>query len=106
MPYRNLIVGTDGSATANRAVVQAAGLAIEHEARLVVVTAYEPHGDELVDKAGAPDELKWMLTDRSQAEELARSGKEAALAAGATKVSVQATESGRASCRERVPKQV
>lgn len=91
MPYKNVIVGTDGSVTANRAVVQAAGLAIEHEARLVVVTAYEPHGDELVNTAGAPEELKWMLTDRNQAEELARSGKEAALAAGAKRVTVQAT---------------
>jgi nucleotide-binding universal stress UspA family protein len=91
MSYKSVIVGTDGSATANRAVVQAAGLAIEHDARLVVVTAYEPHGDELVDKAGAPEDLKWMLTDRSQAEELARSGKQAALDAGAKKVTVQAT---------------
>ena len=91
MPYQNVVVGTDGSDTANRAVVQAAGLAVEHEARLIVVTAYEPHGDDLVDKAGAPDELKWMLTDRSQAEELARKGKEAALGAGAQRVTVQAT---------------
>ena len=91
MPYQNVVVGTDGSDTANRAVVQAAGLAIEHEARLVVVTAYEPQGDELVEKAGAPDELKWMLTDRSQAEELARKGKAAAVDAGAKRVTVQAT---------------
>ena len=91
MPYQNVVVGTDGSDTANRAVVQAAGLAVEHQARLVVVTAYEPHGDELVDKAGAPEELKWMLTDRSQAEALASKGKEAALAAGAKRVTVQAT---------------
>lgn len=91
MSYQNVIVGTDGSETANRAVRQAAGLAVEHGARLVVVTAYAPHGDGLVDSSGAPDELKWMLTDRSQAEELARKGKEAAQEAGAAKVTVQAS---------------
>ena len=92
MAYQNVIVGTDGSGTAERAVRQAAGLAVEHGARLVVVTAYEPHGDELVDKAGAPDELKWMLTDRVQAEELARRGKAIANEVGATSVSVQAID--------------
>lgn len=90
MAYQNVIVGTDGSATAERAVRQAADLAIEHGARLVVVTAYEPQGDVLVEKSGAPDELKWMLTDRVQAEELARRGKEAAVEAGVGSVSVQA----------------
>lgn len=91
MAYKNIIVGTDGSATAERAVVQAAGLAQQHGARLIVVTAYEPHGDELARSSDAPDDLRWMLTDRNQAEELARHGKEAALQAGADKVTVQAT---------------
>lgn len=90
MAYRNVIVGTDGSATAGRAVRQAAELALEHDARLVIVTAYEPSGDELVESSGAPNELKWMLTDRVQAEELARSGKAVAAEVGVSSVSVQA----------------
>lgn len=90
MAYQSVIVGTDGSETAERAVRQAAALAVEHDGRLVIVTAYEPHGDELVEKAGAPDELKWMLTDRVQAEELARRGQALAGEQGATRVTVQA----------------
>ena len=56
----------------------------------LVVTAYEPQGDALVDRAGAPDELRWMLTDRQQAEELARARRAIAAEAGATTVTVQA----------------
>ena len=90
MGYQNVIVGTDGSATAERAVRKAATLAKQHDARLVVVTAYEPHGDELARSAEAPDDLRWMLTDRNQAEEFARQGKAAAVEAGADRVTVQA----------------
>ena len=90
MGYGTVVVGTDGSATAQRAVLQASQLAADHGARLVVVTAYEPQGDALVDTSGAPKELQWMLTDRVQAEELARGGREIAKEAGVAKVSVQA----------------
>jgi nucleotide-binding universal stress UspA family protein len=90
MGYQNVVVGTDGSETAGRAVAHAAALAAQHSARLIVVTAYEPHGDELVDTSGAPEELKWMLTDREQAEELARKAKDVAIDAGATHSTVQA----------------
>jgi nucleotide-binding universal stress UspA family protein len=88
--YQSVVVGTDGSPTASRAVREAAGLAAQHGARLVIVTAYEPHGDELVETSGAPSDLKWMLTDREQAEELARSGRGIATEAGANRVTVQA----------------
>ena len=90
MGYGTVVVGTDGSTTAQRAVRQASELAADHGARLVVVTAYEPQGDALVDSSGAPKELQWMLTDRVQAEELARTGKEIAGEAGVKRVSVQA----------------
>lgn len=90
MGYTAVVVGTDGSATAGRAVRQAAGLAADHGARLVIVTAYEPQGDELVDTSGAPRELRWMLTDRAQAEELARSGHKVATEVGATRITAQA----------------
>jgi len=91
MTYQSVVVGTDGSATAERAVRQASALAADHGARLVVVTAYEPQGDALVESSGAPRDLRWMLTDRVQAEELARHGKAIAVEAGVAKVSVQAT---------------
>jgi nucleotide-binding universal stress UspA family protein len=88
--YGTVVVGTDGSPTASRAVRQASQLAADHGARLVVVTAYEPQGDALVDTAGAPKELQWMLTDKVQAEELAGSGRAVAKEAGVERVSVQA----------------
>jgi len=90
MGYQNVVVGTDGSATAERAVRHAAGLAADNEARLVIVTAYEPQGDTLAESTAAPSELRWMLTDRSQAEELARHGAGLAKEAGAPRISVQA----------------
>ena len=90
MSYKTVVVGTDGSDTAQRAVGEAARLAADHGARLVVVTAYEPTGDELVETSGAPSDLKWMLTDRVQAEELTRAGREAAHEAGVARVSAQA----------------
>ncbi len=91
MAYKTVVVGTDGSPTAQRAVGVAAQLAAVHGARLVIVTAYEPTGDELVETSGAPSDLKWMLTDRVQAEALTRAGREIASEAGVTRVTAQAT---------------
>jgi nucleotide-binding universal stress UspA family protein len=91
MTYKNLVVGTDGSATAELAVRHAGQIAVNYGARLVVVTAYEPHGDELVDKEReAPDDIKWALTDRVQAEEKARKGRTIAQEVGAKGVVAQA----------------
>lgn len=91
MPYANVVVGTDGSETAERAVREAGSLAKDHGARLVVVTAYEPHDDQLVKETeGVPDDIRWTLTDRVQAEERAIRGREIASAQGATKIVTQA----------------
>ena len=90
MGYQSVVVGTDGSTTAEKAVREAGGLAAESGARLVVVTAYEPHGDVLAESQVAPKDLRWMLTDRSQAEELARRSAAAAKGEGAPRVTVQA----------------
>jgi nucleotide-binding universal stress UspA family protein len=91
--YRNLVVGTDGSATAEQAVRHAAQLAGETGARLVVVTAYtsDPHADRSVSDR-VPDDIRFLLEDRNQAEERARHGRELAHAAGATDVVVQTAE--------------
>ena len=91
--YRNLVVGTDGSETAERAVRHAARLAAATNARLVIVTAFVP--DPHVDAPSAtnvPDELRWMLADRSQAEERARHGREVAKREGAGEVVIQTSE--------------
>ena len=76
MSYSSIVVGTDGSETAERAVRHAGQLALDHGARLVIVTAYEPHQDHLVKESeGVPDDIRWTLTDRAQAEELAVHGR-------------------------------
>ncbi|CAN5606105.1 universal stress protein [soil metagenome] len=92
MGYRNVVVGTDGSETAELAVRHAGRLAASAGARLVVVTAFEPHNDQVAKESKAPDDLRWMLTDRSMAEEKARKGRALAREEGATDVVVQAVE--------------
>jgi nucleotide-binding universal stress UspA family protein len=91
MPYKNVIVGTDGSETAERAVREASELARDNGARLVIVTAYEPHDDQLVKESeGVPDDIRWTLTDRVQAETRASHGREIAQGIGLKGVVAQA----------------
>jgi nucleotide-binding universal stress UspA family protein len=94
MGYRSIIVGTDGSVTAERAVRQAAALAADEGARLIVVSAYLPTGGRppSAEAERVPDELRYTLTDRVQTEELAERGRAIAKDAGVTKVVVQALE--------------
>ena len=94
MGYRSIVVGTDGSPTAERAVQQAAGLAADEGARLVVVSAYQ-QGERRVSRADVdqvPDDIRHTLTDRAQTEELAERGRTIAREAGVAKVVVQALE--------------
>lgn len=92
MIYKNVVVGTDGSATAERAVQHAGALAADHAARLIVVTAYEPQPANVAVQSAVPDDIRWMLTDRTQADATARKGKTIAGEAGAKQVVVQAVE--------------
>ena len=90
MTYRTIIVGTDGSASAVRAVGQAIELAAADSARLVVVTAFEHHDSSTDDRV--PEDARWMLTDRNDAERHARHGRQLAKEAGVTDVVVQALD--------------
>ena len=77
MSYRNVLVGTDGSASAERAVEHAAAIARAFGARLTILTAFSPHAAQDIQRAQseAPAELRWMLTDAAQAEDKAVAGK-------------------------------
>ncbi|HVE95148.1 MAG TPA: universal stress protein [Acidimicrobiales bacterium] len=93
MGYRNIVVGTDGSPTAEIAVRHAAGLAKAFGARLTVVTAYAhdavkegKHVEEL------PADLRWMATDVNQAEGKAQHGKRLARELGVKDVVVHVGE--------------
>jgi nucleotide-binding universal stress UspA family protein len=80
--YENVVVGSDGSATAELAVQCAAEVAAEHGARLVIVTAYKPRGNEMALQSTVPDDVRWALSDVNQAEERVRHGRQLAVAAG------------------------
>lgn len=92
MTYASIVVGTDGSVTASRAVAQAATLAAAEGARLVIVTAYTPGKGAAagIDPDKVPEDIRFALTDRVQAEQLGASGRVAARDAGVEKVVVQA----------------
>ncbi|MBI2710623.1 MAG: universal stress protein [Actinobacteria bacterium] len=92
MSQRTVVVGTDGSRTAEEAVRHAARIAAEHDAKLVVVTAYERHRTQEDGIDRTPGELRWLLTDPAQAEGRAEAGRDIALAEGATRVAVRAVE--------------
>ncbi|MGK2948145.1 MAG: universal stress protein [Acidimicrobiales bacterium] len=94
MGYSSVVVGTDGSTTAEQAVREAAEVAAADGARLVVVTAYVPgeaRGPE-VEADDVPADIRYTLTERVQAEELAEAGRTLARTAGVDKVVVQALE--------------
>ncbi|MDZ7676435.1 MAG: universal stress protein [Acidimicrobiales bacterium] len=86
MAYRTIVVGTDGSDPATRAVRQAARLAAADDAHLVVVTAFERHDGDGDDE---PADVRWMLTDSNQAETHARAARETAHGLGVRDVVVQ-----------------
>jgi nucleotide-binding universal stress UspA family protein len=92
MTYGSVVVGTDGSATAARAVTEAATLSAADGARLVIVTAYTPGEGSAqdVEVDAVPVDLRFTLTDRVQAEQLASHGREIAKSARVAKVVVQA----------------
>jgi nucleotide-binding universal stress UspA family protein len=90
--YRGVVVGTDGSATAELAVRHAAGLAHAFGARLIVVTAYA--GEMLSDRQRdeVPADLRWRVTGASGAEDLAGRARTLATEAGVADVQVRVAE--------------
>ena len=99
--YRGILVGTDGSDTATRAVEMAAGLAAALGITPLIVCAYEPPSEEELErlrsdpndpvlqwKAGrtereTPPEFRWRIAAASQAEDILERAAEHAAKAGA-----------------------
>ncbi|MDP1820697.1 MAG: universal stress protein [Acidimicrobiales bacterium] len=91
MTYASIVVGTDGSPTAERAVARAGALSAIDGARVIIVTAYTPGSSDMSAVMDTvPADIRHTLTDRVQAEELAQRGRSIAKEAGAPKVVVQA----------------
>lgn len=78
--YHRVLVGTDGSETATKAVVAAGALAATHGAQLVVMTAFSPKLSRraLDDFAKCPDEHRWKMSPGTMAETTARDAARAA----------------------------
>ncbi len=80
-PYRHILVGTDGSATAGDAVRHAAQLAVACNARLTVMSAYVRRESSA---GGLSDDEAWMVTDAAGANDHVLAGQAIAKQAGAT----------------------
>lgn len=94
--YENIVVGTDGSMTASKAVGRAADLAVTASATLVIVSAFRPVPPERLrnERTGAPEELAYMVNAREDVDHILSTAKKNAESRGATKVRVEAVDSG------------
>jgi nucleotide-binding universal stress UspA family protein len=107
--YRSILVGTDGSPTAMRAVDMASALAAKLDIRPTVVCAYQPPTEQELKAMRAdpddpvaqwsasktsrdtPDEFKWRIADASKAEDILERASEHAAKQG-VEANVRAVE--------------
>ena len=64
--FDSMVVGTDGSETANEAVRQATDLAKRLDATIHLVSAYEPVSEGRLrdERSQVPDDVQWMVNPR------------------------------------------
>ncbi|HVA43440.1 MAG TPA: universal stress protein [Acidimicrobiales bacterium] len=84
MTWSRILVGTDGTERAGRAVAHAASLAAAVSAELTIVTAYGSSGTSQAE--AAPADLAWAATAAAGAEDVAYRAADSARSAGAPKV--------------------
>ena len=74
--FSSIVVGTDGSSTAQEAVRQAADLAKRLDALIYIVSAYEPvsEGRLREERQQIPEDLQWMVNPREDVEEALKEG--------------------------------
>ena len=85
-----IVVGTDGSPTADRAVTKAAALAQAVGAELIIVSAYNNRAPSGVAAAGISLDSGWVAAAHSAAETVAKEAGEKATAAGVANTSFRA----------------
>ena len=68
--FGSIVVGTDGSETAGEAVRQATELAKAVGARIHLVSAFEPVGNQRLreERTQVPDDMQWMVNEREDVE--------------------------------------
>ena len=91
---RSIVVGTDGSETATKAVREAAELAAQLNAGMEIVSAYEPVGTQRLKEEArqVPDDLQWMVNPREDVEATLREATEMAKELGVPDVRCHARE--------------
>jgi nucleotide-binding universal stress UspA family protein len=64
--FGSIVVGTDGSETANEAVRQATELAKSVGASVYLVSAFEPVGNQRLreERQQVPEDMSWMVNER------------------------------------------
>lgn len=92
--FSSIVVGTDGSDTANQAVTEAIEIAKSLGARLEIVSAYEPvSGSRLREESKqAPADVEWMVNERADVEATLRQAKTRATEAGVSDVRTYARQ--------------
>jgi nucleotide-binding universal stress UspA family protein len=82
--FKSIVVGTDGSETAAEAVRQAVDLAKEISAKVQLVSAYEPVGDQRLreERTEVPDDVQWMVNPREDVDATLRDAADKAKEAG------------------------
>ena len=68
--FGSIVVGTDGSETANEAVRQATELAKAVGGKVMVVSAFEPVGNQRLreERQQVPEDMQWMVNEREDVE--------------------------------------
>ncbi len=82
--FGSIVVGTDGSETANEAVRQAVDLAKAVGAKVQIVSAYEPVSGQRIreERTQAPDDVQWSINPREDVDATLTDAAEVASDAG------------------------
>jgi nucleotide-binding universal stress UspA family protein len=82
--FKSVVVGTDGSDTAQQAVRQAIELARAIDAKLEIVSAYEPVPSSRLreERRDAPEDLQWAINPREDVDATLEAAAEQAKEAG------------------------
>ena len=82
--FKTIVVGTDGSETAGKAVREAIGLARALGASIELVSAFEPVPSERLrhEARDVPQDLQWMVNPREDVDATLREAAERVEAAG------------------------
>jgi nucleotide-binding universal stress UspA family protein len=76
--FRSIVVGTDGSETARKAVREAVELARSVGASLSIVSAFAPVSNQRIkeEQREAPEDMQWMINAREDVDATLREVKE------------------------------